>query len=132
MSGELRPVRSAFQDEETKEKQEEDKDAGLSHGYYLSDLRLVLERLEAGEPLGPELLRYVTILGEEKTCQPERIDLVHPEGAERDAFFGRISEILEVKNAPLGEMAFPVYAGFDAADRGESWHKERKWKRIFR
>lgn len=91
-----------FLDEDTKKKREDDNYIGLSHAYFLSDIRIVSNAVENGR-ISEEMLHYIDILGKENECQPVRIDMVSPKVQEKDIFLRRLLEILEVKNAPLGK-----------------------------
>lgn len=90
-----------FLDEAIKKKREDDNYIGLSHPYFLSDIRPISEAVAAGT-VNKDLLYYIDVLGNEEQCQPARIDLVHPKKGKKE-FLRQISEILEVKNAPLGK-----------------------------
>lgn len=92
-----------FLDENTKKKREDDNYTGLSHAYFLSDLRLISEALDGDGEFDRELLHYIDILGNESEFQPVRIELVRPKKQEKPAFFRQLSELLEVKHAPLGK-----------------------------
>src|SRR5699024_11107185 len=92
-----------FLDENTKKKSEDDNYTGLSHAYFLSDLRLISEALDGDGEFDRELLHYIDILGNESKFQPVRIELVRPKKQEKPAFFRQLLELLEVKHAPLGK-----------------------------
>ncbi len=92
-----------FQDENAKRTQEDDSYIGLSHAYFLTDIRHILQIVNEGGELSEDLLHYINILGNESEYQPVRIDLVHPKKQERESFFQSVSDILQVKNAPLGK-----------------------------
>ena len=91
-----------FLNEDIKKIREDDNYIGLSHAYFLSDIRLVSKAVDNGQIRG-DLLRYIDILGNEEEFQPRRIDLVSPKEQGKFGFLRQISEILEVKNAPLGK-----------------------------
>ena len=95
-----------FADEHTRKNREDDNYLGLSHAYFLSDIRQVADQLKSGDLTGEdgqELLRYINVLGSGDGQQSERFDLVSPKQKDRREFLALISEILEVKNAPLGK-----------------------------
>ena len=96
-----------FADEQTRKNREDDNYLGLSHAYFLSDIRHVADQLKSGalsaEEGQEDLLNYINVLGGEDEKQTERFDLVNPKQKDRREFLAQISEILEVKNAPLGK-----------------------------
>lgn len=96
-----------FADEQTRKNREDDNYLGLSHAYFLSDIRHVADQLKSGALSAEEgqeaLLNYINVLGGEDEKQTERFDLVNPKQKDRREFLAQISEILEVKNAPLGK-----------------------------
>lgn len=96
-----------FADEQTRKNREDENYLGLSHAYFLSDIRHVADQLKSGalsaEEGQEDLLNYINVLGGEDEKQTERFDLVNPKQKDRREFLAQISEILEVKNAPLGK-----------------------------
>lgn len=94
-----------FKDSETKNKYDDDNYMGLSHDFFSSDLKMVKddiekEKFDFSADMLTDLISYI--------CAPHdmfevkgRHDFVKPKNEE--TFFYELSEILNIKNAPLGK-----------------------------
>lgn len=94
-----------FKDSKVKNKYDDDNYMGLSHDFFSKDLKMIKNKIEDGRldfktGMLSNLIEYI--------CAPydvfkerERHDFVKPKN--EDVFFEEMSEILNIKNAPLGK-----------------------------
>lgn len=94
-----------FVDEETRSSEEDDNYLGLSHDFFSSDLKMVLDKAKRGDRCMPQHVSdYIVSTYKAVTDNDsgKRIDLVHRSGDE-DTYECQVQEILNVANAPLGK-----------------------------
>ncbi len=94
-----------FKDEKSKIKYDDDNYMGLSHDFFSKDIKMVQDAICGGsfdtdKGILRDLVTYICAPNERQEKR-ERFDLLKP--ADKNIYISRISELLDIANAPLGK-----------------------------